>query len=468
MAYFNHAFKKTFILTDYLANASITTTSALTAGQIGLFQTKDWSKPTLPSSGATTNCCVISVVQGSPYASDKVGSFHGGYQESLKSKGINPKYVNKYWEAEAQDAKASIIHIGKTPYTQQGISPAPTDCCPTFLCGETYHLRVDVKGSAPLRALNHNAYEELSAYTGCCPDGTITPTAVNPVTVYIEWSKQIQDSEILQGGKDNAAPFIFPVVYVTEAGDGGAYANGMTVIWPKGTSGAVQGAGEAAIKSNLTWSPALTAVYHNTTDAYTPVAYSDQCAGMSLVGAYVETTFGDCTFQPTDFYSVAPVEIYASEVDLNGDPCEFAGVCVHHECTGTQAQGFGETVARDYIMSESYRQNHFSNDLRIREITQGNDLLGTGAGQVDRTAKYDRTYILHSVPRFNNPSGTFDNDQYLIEVCSLATVAGRAERDDFRADFEKYIKECGNNECIISQDAEQDNACAAPSIVVVA
>jgi len=29
---------------------------------------------------------------------------------------------------------------------------------------------------------------------------------------------------------------------------------------------------------------------------------------------------------------------------------------------------------------------------------------------------YDRIYLLHNVPRFYNPSGTFDNDQYLVEI----------------------------------------------------
>jgi len=29
---------------------------------------------------------------------------------------------------------------------------------------------------------------------------------------------------------------------------------------------------------------------------------------------------------------------------------------------------------------------------------------------------YTTYYILHTVPRYNNPSGTFDNDQYLLKV----------------------------------------------------
>jgi len=39
-----------------------------------------------------------------------------------------------------------------------------------------------------------------------------------------------------------------------------------------------------------------------------------------------------------------------------------------------------------------------------------------------RNGLYNRFCILHSVPRFNNPSGVFDNDQYLIEIAVPNTV----------------------------------------------
>jgi hypothetical protein len=35
---------------------------------------------------------------------------------------------------------------------------------------------------------------------------------------------------------------------------------------------------------------------------------------------------------------------------------------------------------------------------------------------VDRTATYKAYYLQHSVPRFNNPSGVFDNDQYVYQI----------------------------------------------------
>ena len=35
---------------------------------------------------------------------------------------------------------------------------------------------------------------------------------------------------------------------------------------------------------------------------------------------------------------------------------------------------------------------------------------------VDRSSTYKAYYIQHSVPRFNNPTGVFDNDQYIYKV----------------------------------------------------
>jgi hypothetical protein len=47
----------------------------------------------------------------------------------------------------------------------------------------------------------------------------------------------------------------------------------------------------------------------------------------------------------------------------------------------------------------------------MREI-EANPVLAT----VDRNSFFNSINILHSVPRFNNPTGTFDNDQYLLTI----------------------------------------------------
>jgi hypothetical protein len=98
-----------------------------------------------------------------------------------------------------------------------------------------------------------------------------------------------------------------------------------------------------------------------------------------------------------------------------------------------QVQGLGETVLRDLKLSESYRQNFMATDFRIREITQGDQIISA----IDRNGLYYRYAILHSVPRFNNPSGTFDNDQYLLEVFSIDPLT------QFNTDVTTWLEGCG-------------------------
>jgi len=462
MAYFNHAFRKTFVMSSYVDPVPGTPTAAsgaLTSGQLSLYNAKTWA----PLDVATPSKCQFIIASGAPYVNDKIGPFHGGYKESIKSKGVNPKFISRVWGSAAHAAQQSILHIGTTPYTT-----GTANCCPTFLCGENYSLRVDVKGSPALRMLNHQAYQEITAYTGCCADDAIAPVAVNPAIVFLSWAEQISDSVILTGagpnGRDNTAPFIIPVVTVSAAGAAGAIGDGATLVYPKGTSATVLANGVTATNTALGLVAPAT-VIATTTDLYTPAAYTDECAGLTLVGAYEDTKFGDCTFQPSDFYGTEPLRLYASEVDLNGDPCEFTGVCVIDECKGRKAEGLGETVARDFILSESYRQVNFATDLRIREITQGNDMLGTGPGQVDRTASYDRLFILHSIPRYNNPSGTFDNDQYLLEIAGPAGTLAVGALKNLKDDIDVLTTAVGND--CVEQTAETGVPCAAPSVVVV-
>jgi len=408
-----------------------------------------------------TPCCPLILASTSLLHDDKIGPFHGGYKETNKSKIINPKYVSKLYRVDSCEPQQTAISVGNTPYTDDRITqidintagadlidgtynnlataggtgtgaiidvivsggivilvtlvdggtgytaadiltlanPLPTigagvqpdfiatvvslaaDCCREFLCDETYYLRVDVKGSPALRALNHNAYQTVSGYTGCCPTGAIIPVAVDSTSVFIQWAEQISTTVYL---KD----FVFVVVY-DESG---------TPWFAPGTTEDPDG----APVSPAQWWNYYVSPGHNPGD----------CGGLRLFGAYVETKFGSCSFQVTDFFEKEPVKILASLVDYTGDPCVFEGLCVIEECPGLQGNGFGEQVLRDFILSESYLQNFFHTDIRIREITQGDDILNA----IDRNALYTRYYIQHNVPRFNNPSGVFDNDQYMLEI----------------------------------------------------
>ena len=147
----------------------------------------------------------------------------------------------------------------------------------------------------------------------------------------------------------------------------------------------------------------------------------------------MDKRFGDCTFQVSDFYEKEPVKLYASEVDLNGDPCAFTTLCVVTECAGLQVQGLGETVLRELTLSESYRQDFLATDFRIREITQGNQIVSS----IDRSALYYRYVLIHNVPRFNNPTGVFDNDQYALTIFSTGRLS------TFFDGVEEWLIGCG-------------------------
>jgi hypothetical protein len=398
MAYFNHAFAKLFLGTHasqasvplvsagvdqgFLTDAGIRTVDlintaapfALGLGTFGLFD---------PNTYLSVNAASLQVTTGAPlimastalYQKDKIGPFAGGYQESTKSKMINPKYISRFYRVDPCLPNANVVHVGNTPYTDS-LVPAQPACCQEFLCDETYYLRLDVKGSPALRYLSRNAYWTADYYTGCCDPNVIVPVPVDSTLVFINWANQLLQSQIV-------GPFISIVVYDE---------NGNPWYAPGNTQNLLP-----------TW------------DTYvSPGHQADKCAGFTFTGAYVSTVFGDCTFYPNDYFEKEPVKILPSEVDETGDPCAFSGLCVVEECCPRQGMGFGETVLRDLILSESYMQNYFYTgmDLRIREVTQGYDI----SASVNRAALYYRYFVLHSVPRFNNPTGTFDNDQYMIEV----------------------------------------------------
>jgi hypothetical protein len=149
---------------------------------------------------------------------------------------------------------------------------------------------------------------------------------------------------------------------------------------------------------------------------------------IELSAAYIETKFGICTFTPTDKYDLEPLLIYTSLTDESGDPCAVNCFTTSNSNTGVnttandatiiqapiQASGVGETVLRDMILSDRYLQLAYPDSARVESLRMREIEQNPALANISRTALYDQVMVLHSVPRFNNPSGTFDNDQYLL------------------------------------------------------
>lgn len=364
-----------FVTTAGISTANLNTTSPTASlnygiGSFGMFNKDTWKSVTSASVSGT--CCSLVLACAGLYQNDKLSPFIGGMNETNKSKYINPKTVSHFYRVDPCTPQQQIVHIGNTKYTKT-LSPNDPACCFQFLCGETYTLRIDIKGSPALRFLNHQLYRNIDFYTGCCSDPL--PTDVDSSLVMIGWANYITGDPLL-------SQFLQPIVY-DEAG----------LAWyAPGTAGAPR-----------TWN-----------NYVSPGHTNGACAGLRLLGAYIDTRFKDCTFQVSDFFEKEPIKIYVSMVDFTGDPCTFEGICVKTECPPLQGMGFGEQVLRDLIMSENYRQNYFrsGSDFRIREVTEGDQLLNV----ISRSAFYTRYVLLHNITRNNNPTGVFDNDQYRLEI----------------------------------------------------
>jgi hypothetical protein len=402
---------ETGISTEYLSETGAP--YALGLGTFGMFSQENWESVVIADL-AGNNCCPLILASSSVRTNDKQGPFHGGYKESNKSKFINPNRITKFYRVDQCIPKQQVIHIGHTPYTETLSDPT---CCFEFYCDETYYLQLDAKGSPALRFANHNLYQRFQADGGCC-DGPV-PTVIDSTIIMIQWAKQIADNnyfkQMVQAVvfDENQNPWFATAEEAVAAG------------WPA----------------------------DRIFDNYPATAHQDgECAGIRLIGAFVETKFGDCTFQTSDHYEIEPLKFLASLVDYTGDPCIFEGICVETECPGIQGIGFGESALRELILSERYLQNTFNSNLRIREITQGTDTLAA----IDRNALYTRYFIQHTVPQHANNNQTYDNQQYMLEIITNAASAG------FEAFMAAWLTDCGDCTALTTEDCTDCTPIAVP------
>jgi hypothetical protein len=367
---------------DGVSVATSGSTASLTEGQIGFYT------PSGTAVQAASSKPFI-IAQGSYFTSDVIGGnrFLGGYKESIKSKTINPHYITRVIKIESATPANQIQEF----------------CVKNTECGKTYNLRMDLKGSPALRFLSHNIYRTLSAFTGCCTDdcsATCTGALVDPTTVIIKWAEYIVNDPILSQ---------FVKLTVTD------YENNV-VATQAGTS-------LTQIQAFLT---ALAA--YDPTNPWDPSASgaADLDACLTVESAYVDTKFANCTFTPTDFYELMPLFIYGSMVDESGDPCSVQGFSTTQTQAPVQASGVGETVLREMILDGRYLQNAYPDSSRVDSLRMREIEADPALATVDRNGFYDQVLILHSVPRFNNPTGTFDNDQYLLKFHVPAGVSTTA------------------------------------------
>lgn len=442
MAYFSHAYQK--IMIGNSLKTTVGSLSDLTAGQLGVVGMDHQTiKITDVTTASYATHPMVYLAQGSFHTVDEVG-MHSGYLRPVKSKGINPKYVSKVWVSDAKDAQNNIWHVC-------------SDNC-NLECDTTYRLRIDVKGSRVLGALQRNLYFNVDAYTGCCTDDP-----VDPITVLLQWANGINENPLgkpfVQAsvvGLNSLGYFVvsvdsgtitatvssnegivpeegnvlqvdddyYVIATVEEQTDDDDDLTGWEITvkeydWLTGETGSSAATLDDMTEEDL----AMYLVpdmdnYEPLTDA-TTISNSHSC--LVIESAYVDTKFGNCSYSKNDRVDIEPVIIKVSILDETGDPCVVNCFKPTEIQEAHQGAGYGETLLQEYILSKSYEQEFWEDDPRYRETKDQ-----TFNTDVDRTAKYKVLNILHSVPRKSNPSGTFDNDQYLIRILFKSTFDNSA------------------------------------------
>jgi hypothetical protein len=479
MAYFPHAFQKMLVATNgttpfYSVAGSATT--VLQAGSVAVVNAATNLTLDLTVAPSYLTTPMVYLAQGSFYANDLVGPFAGGYQETVKSKGINPKYVSEFYVTEPAPALNNVLQI------------CQENC--TIDCDKMYDLRIDIKGSPALRFLTHNIYQTLSAYSGCCDDPS-TPSPIDPNLILLQWADQINGTgnnyQTVAVGGNSSVPFLNNFIqavvwnldqtlnvtgvedddFITVVSSAGISVGDKLVIPALGITayvGSTFTPGDTDIPlvtpagtpitlpADILAGPGDEVKFYVQIDSATyvpvtgaPAATQDSC--MDIIGAYVDTVFGNCSFSPMDHFEREPIMIYASAVsysnnsnDINGDPCAVSCFDISELQPAVQGKGYGETLVRELILVKRYRQEPWYQDPRMREV-MGDTVLGDGNGgnpELVRGNSYYVYHILHSVPRKSNPTGTMDNDQYLIKVVANGRDA------DFEAFFNALLVSANN------------------------
>jgi hypothetical protein len=268
--------------------------------------------------------------------------------------------------------------------------------------------------------------------------------------VQTSWAWQIARDPIM-------SQYILPILSWTAAGPGATTFNVAawfaanplstdTDLYTAITSGVAVTSGDYAYTDNG---------FTSEDQLYVPATSTAPC--MYLVGAYVDTQFGTCSFHPQDFYELQPIQIYTSITDQQGDPCVDQIWCFATEQEVQQGSGYGHRYIRDLILFRRYMQENYIYDPRLREVMDQDVIANSN---ISPTGKYVEFNILHSVPRYNNPTGVFDNDQYLI---TIIFPCGITDTTNFETWMQAYIDLGGNGVTMQTiEGSASPGVCCAP------
>lgn len=175
-----------------------------------------------------------------------------------------------------------------------------------------------------------------------------------------------------------------------------------------------------------------------TTDVPCPpasVASLTALAGVRLTGSYIDTRFGNCSFEVTDYYSQSPIRVNISEVNEDFTPCS-DGAKVTVLQRGTKASQTGEWLIRQYLKASSLEAyNIWSNEPRLREVFDNNVL-----SFIDRNKRYVVYYVVY---KQNRDGANWDSQHTKDKFETMIAFQEGVDTNTFEQVFGGYFGQYG-------------------------
>jgi hypothetical protein len=191
---------------------------------------------------------------------------------------------------------------------------------------------------------------------------------------------------------------------------------------------------EGCLTSNVTFTYDTLPAFENESWEVVPPAHEDddtRKCGIRVTAGYIDPKFGNCSFDPMDYYETEPIKMEVSLLGEDDDRCDVANwPTVSQSQIGQISRQSGECIVRELVMKTDAYLKHvsqFSLEPRMREAFDMNLL-----GSVDRTAYYDLYYV-----RFKASYGASFRKQAVQET--FTAVFAFKEGDAAAATFESQV-----------------------------
>jgi len=374
---------------DVLNVATTGTTYNLTAGEVGIYPVAYDGVQSSAISAVTGPVPQVVVGSGNWRTSDGPNQFYKGMKANSWTKPIPLRSVTRFEHVLAETPQNQVVAFG----WDLSVTGSTADIGPTFYCGQTYELKVEVLGEPALKAFNKYMYNNFMAWGGCCGSQCATgctTSYADAACIMLQWKDNMYTTPNWVPIEGQWGGFIMPKVYIN---DGGV---------------------QTEVFSQLDYDQgrcALEDIYVCDTSSPESVI-----AGLEITVAYTDTNFSNCTFSLTDSYDYFPAFVTASLVTQNADPCAINTTIntsvpnMYKEITAPrQPKGLGWTVRKGLILEDKYQAYPWSDSsdvlgLRMREIEGSNWILDN----VESGALYDKVVIEWYLGNNQNTSSQYD------------------------------------------------------------